>query len=73
MPRNLILVVVVAMLLSLTVTGIAAAAGPVSWSYEGETGPAYWGSLSPDFALCSTAKSNRRWRSPPRRPSTPGT
>ena len=24
------------------------------WSYEGETGPAAWGRLSPDFALCET-------------------
>jgi carbonic anhydrase len=24
------------------------------WSYEGETGPAYWGTLQPDYGLCST-------------------
>jgi carbonic anhydrase len=24
------------------------------WSYEGSAGPARWGSLSPDFALCNT-------------------
>jgi len=24
------------------------------WSYEGETGPAFWGTLQPDYVLCST-------------------
>lgn len=27
------------------------------WSYEGETGPEHWGSLSPDFALCAQGQS----------------
>lgn len=27
------------------------------WSYEGKTGPAYWGTLSPEFALCATGQS----------------
>ncbi|GMV27332.1 MAG: hypothetical protein AMXMBFR58_33630 [Phycisphaerae bacterium] len=26
------------------------------WSYQGATGPEHWGSLSPDYALCSTGK-----------------
>jgi carbonic anhydrase len=26
------------------------------WSYAGETGPAHWGELNPEFALCSTGK-----------------
>lgn len=26
------------------------------WSYGGKTGPEYWGSLSPDYALCATGK-----------------
>ncbi len=26
----------------------------VHWSYAGDTGPEHWGSLSPDYALCST-------------------
>lgn len=26
------------------------------WSYTGETGPAHWGSLSPDYALCDTGR-----------------
>ena len=26
--------------------------GGAPWSYEGDTGPAYWGDLSPDFAAC---------------------
>ena len=29
---------------------------PVHWSYEGEEGPAHWGELSPDFALCASGK-----------------
>jgi carbonic anhydrase len=49
-------VLVLAMLLSLVFTGLAAAAGPVHWSYSGDTGPAYWGSLSPEFAACSAGK-----------------
>ncbi len=27
------------------------------WTYEGEEGPAHWGELNPDFALCSDGKS----------------
>src|SRR5688500_11212268 len=27
-----------------------------SWSYDGATGPQSWGTLSPDFALCSTGQ-----------------
>lgn len=27
------------------------------WTYSGATGPAHWGELSPDYALCSTGKS----------------
>ncbi|MFH1523468.1 MAG: carbonic anhydrase family protein [Chloroflexota bacterium] len=30
---------------------------PVHWTYEGEEGPAHWGDLSPDYAVCSTGKS----------------
>ena len=30
---------------------------PPRWSYSGATGPAKWGSLSPDYALCGTGKS----------------
>lgn len=26
------------------------------WSYSGSTGPAYWGSLSPEYSLCSTGR-----------------
>jgi carbonic anhydrase len=29
----------------------------VHWSYTGSTGPAHWGSLSPEYALCSTGRS----------------
>jgi carbonic anhydrase len=38
-------------------TGAAHAGGTAAhWSYEGATGPAHWGSLSPDYALCSTGR-----------------
>lgn len=30
----------------------APTAVPVHWSYGGEAGPAHWGALSPDYALC---------------------
>ena len=34
---------------------VAAAASPmVEWSYHGETGPAHWGRLRPDWALCDS-------------------
>ena len=26
------------------------------WSYEGETGPEYWGDINPDYALCKKGK-----------------
>jgi carbonic anhydrase len=32
------------------------AATAVHWTYEGEDGPAHWGSLSPDYAACSAGK-----------------
>ncbi len=32
----------------------ASAEDAAHWSYEGDAGPAHWGELSPDFALCST-------------------
>lgn len=31
-------------------------AHPAHWSYSGETGPAHWGSLAPEYALCSTGR-----------------
>lgn len=31
----------------------ALAAKGVQWSYEGETGPAHWGKLRPEWAMCS--------------------
>lgn len=38
--------------------GVAAAQegghGEAHWSYEGDTGPAHWGDLNPDWALCKT-------------------
>jgi carbonic anhydrase len=36
---------------------IAPAAGDPVWHYEGETGPANWGRLSPKFAACADGRS----------------
>jgi len=36
-----------------TPTQQSQAAASVHWGYEGEEGPAHWGSLSPDYAMCS--------------------
>jgi len=33
--------------------GAALAQEGVHWSYEGDTGPEHWGTLSPDFAACA--------------------
>ena len=33
--------------------GVVLAQGDVHWSYEGDTGPEHWGTLSPDFATCA--------------------
>lgn len=30
--------------------------GAPHWSYSGDTGPAHWGSLAPEYALCATGK-----------------
>lgn len=38
------------------VTGWCAAAGDAHWDYSGPTGPAKWGSLGKDFALCKTGE-----------------
>jgi carbonic anhydrase len=41
---------------ALLIAAVPAAAGAQSpaWSYHGETGPAHWGKLSPDYAACDT-------------------
>ena len=37
-----------------TIIGLASSG--IEWGYEGKTGPDFWGSLSPDYALCSAGK-----------------
>jgi carbonic anhydrase len=32
------------------------ASDPVHWGYDGDVGPEYWGSLSPEYAACSDGK-----------------
>jgi carbonic anhydrase len=39
--------------MALITFGVALAQEDVHWSYEGDTGPEHWGSLSPDFATCA--------------------
>ncbi len=34
--------------------GHAASSGSSHWTYEGESGPEHWGTLSPQYATCST-------------------
>ena len=46
--------------LPLLVSGPASFAGGVLWSYEGDTGPANWGSLSPSWTVCG----NGHYQSP---------
>lgn len=35
---------------------LVATASAAPWSYEGETGPDYWGALSPDYAACAVGQ-----------------
>lgn len=41
----------------LTACGARGEPQEVHWEYEGEAGPAYWGNIGPDFALCSSGTS----------------
>ncbi len=56
MRNRLNIVVLGSLLASLILVTVAAASGPVHWSYEGEAGPEHWGELSHDFAACSEGK-----------------
>lgn len=58
MRKKVTFVVVLTLLLSLMLAGVALAQGHggVHWGYEGEEGPDHWGDLSPDFATCGTGK-----------------
>src|SRR5262245_42316522 len=42
-----------AIALAMITCGAVLAQEGVHWSYEGDTGPEHWGSLSPDFAACA--------------------
>ncbi|MFN8476196.1 MAG: carbonic anhydrase family protein [Anaerolineae bacterium] len=56
MLKRSLLVLSLVLLLCLALAPATFAEGPPHWSYEGAEGPEYWGSLSPDFALCATGK-----------------
>jgi len=46
-------------LLAVSLTAVASlsfAQGSVKWGYDGNIGPANWGDLSPEFAMCKTGK-----------------
>jgi carbonic anhydrase len=47
---------VVGIAITLITFGVALAQEDVHWSYEGDTGPEHWGSLSPDFAMCAQGR-----------------
>lgn len=39
-----------------TLAGIALSGDDIPWSYSGESGPEYWGELSPEYRLCSEGR-----------------
>lgn len=51
-------------------TSVLAASGP-HWTYDGEEGPAYWGVLSPDYALCGDGQSQSPIDIPSSAPGNP--
>lgn len=62
--RSLLILILILMVS----TSVLAAAGP-HWSYDGEDGPAHWGELSPDYALCGTGQSQSPINIPSSAPS----
>ena len=49
-----------AIVLGLSLSAVGAYAGEsghVSWGYDGEQGPSYWGNLGPEFSLCQKGMS----------------
>jgi|GEM_PF-110122 len=62
---------ILVMVVSLLLFGVASASEGVHWSYEGNTGPAYWGVLSPDYALCASGQSQSPIDIPPSAATNP--
>ena len=56
MPKSSRFLVVVMLLVFCLAPATASASDPVHWGYEGEIGPPYWGTLSPDYAACGAGK-----------------
>ncbi|MCB0130091.1 MAG: carbonic anhydrase family protein [Caldilineaceae bacterium] len=56
MSQRRISIMMAALILMLLQTGTVFA-NEIHWSYDGDTGPAYWGELSPDWALCGSGES----------------
>ncbi len=42
-----------ALLVLSTVSALATAQANPNWSYQGKSGPAFWGKISPDYSACS--------------------
>lgn len=70
MPSRRITAILIILALSLLPTG-AALAEDTHWSYDGDTGPAYWGVLSPDWALCGSGQSQTPIDVPSSAPTNP--
>jgi carbonic anhydrase len=70
LPRSLT-ASALAVIAALALAGQAMAQESVEWSYEGPTGPEFWGSLSPAFATCGegSLQSPIDLRDPRRRPA----
>lgn len=54
MKRSTLFILLLPLVLALGISALmlTALADEAGWGYAGETGPAHWGALSPDFALC---------------------
>ena len=50
--NQFILLLPLVLALGISALMLTALADEAGWGYEGETGPAHWAELSPDFALC---------------------
>jgi carbonic anhydrase len=60
-----------ALTLVFVVATAAFASGGPHWGYDGDTGPAHWGDLSPDYVLCGTGQSQSPIDIPSSAPTNP--
>ncbi|MCO6451398.1 MAG: carbonic anhydrase family protein [Caldilineales bacterium] len=71
MSRNVAIRIFIVLALLLTFATAAAASEGPHWSYDGDTGPAFWGVLAEDYALCGTGQSQSPVDIPSSAPSNP--